>query len=314
MAAVAAAGPPASLAEALAISDEARVVTLPDAKIIHTNKAWAALTGYKFADAANHTSFFLQGEATEREVADELQRACEAGLPATVRLVNYAKDGDAFRNTLQCVPLKDGEGRLTHFCAVLRGEPASDVPRRERPPPRLSARADRGPTPPTAPASRTGSSSTAGSVSGSSGSGSDGDEPSGQPSARKRQRVTLAEALANQTDALLLTQPHAPYAITHVNGPWVEMCGYTLEEVEGLTNRVLQGPETDAKLLEELMASVRRGEPASAQLVNYKKGGARFVNQLQVVPVHSEDETQVEQFMALLREVDEEPPAPNTLL
>eukprot|EP00967_Tisochrysis_lutea_P036762 scaffold44324_cov30-Tisochrysis_lutea.AAC.3 len=30
------------------------------------------------------------------------------------------------------------------------------------------------------------------------------------------------------------------------------------------------------------MASVRRGEPSSATLINYKKGGKRFVNQVRV--------------------------------
>jgi hypothetical protein len=55
---------------------------------------------------------------------------------------------------------------------------------------------------------------------------------------------------------------------------------YSLEEVEGQTNSILHGPDTDDALLAELMASVRRGEPSSATLVNYKKGGKRFVNQV----------------------------------
>jgi hypothetical protein len=53
-----------------------------------------------------------------------------------------------------------------------------------------------------------------------------------------------------------------------------------LEEVEGQTNSILHGPDTDDALLADLMASVRRGEPSSATLVNYKKGGKRFVNQV----------------------------------
>ena len=52
--------------------------------------------------------------------------------------------------------------------------------------------------------------------------------------------------------------------------------------MEGHTNRILQGPDTDQELVEEMMARVRRGESASATLVNYKKGGERFVNQVQV--------------------------------
>ena len=78
------------------------------------------------------------------------------------------------------------------------------------------------------------------------------------------------------------------------------------QEVEGLSNKLLQGPETDQALLDDLMASVRRGEPSSATLVNYKKGGERFVNQVKVVPVYNENE-EVEQFMAMLTEVDTVP-------
>ena len=62
------------------------------------------------------------------------------------------------------------------------------------------------------------------------------------------------------------------------------MCGYTQEEVEGHPNSILQGPETDEEILADLMSSVHRGEPTSATLVNYKKGGQRFVNQVKVMP------------------------------
>ena len=106
----------------------------------------------------------------------------------------------------------------------------------------------------------------------------------------------------NTTDAVVLTQPFPPYAITHVNQPWCEMCGYTAEEVQGQSNAILQGPETDQHLLEDLMSSVARGEPTSATLINYKKGGTKFVNQVQVMPVYN-DNDELEQFMAMLNEI-----------
>ena len=48
---------------------------------------------------------------------------------------------------------------------------------------------------------------------------------------------------------------------------------------------------------------MQRGEGTSATLVNYKKGGERFVNQVTVTPVYN-DEDELEQFMAMLHEVD----------
>ena len=34
-------------------------------------------------------------------------------------------------------------------------------------------------------------------------------------------------------------QAHPPHKITHVNQPWCEMCGYTLEEASDLPNLIL---------------------------------------------------------------------------
>ena len=278
----------ASLGEALALSNDARVITLANAQIVHTNRGWAELTGYKFTEVVNHTSSFLQGPATESDAAEQLKQACAAGVHAKVQLVNYTKDGRPFVNTLECFPLKDGAGELTHFCGVLTGEPATALAPLDR---SVTAAPllGKAPAPPPCPVAAEGA--------------------GGAPAAGKRKFVRLSEALGNCSDAVVLTQPHPPYAITHVNGPWVEMCGYSAEEVEGLTNGVLQGPETDAKLLDELMSSVRRSEPAAASLVNYKKGGERFLNHLRVYPVVADDdERKVEQFMALLSE-EEAPPA-----
>ena len=54
------------------------------------------------------------------------------------------------------------------------------------------------------------------------------------------------------------------------------------------------------------MSHVRKGESASATVVNYKRGGVRFVNQVDVMPVYNEED-ELEQFMAMLHEVDETP-------
>ena len=66
---------------------------------------------------------------------------------------------------------------------------------------------------------------------------------------------------------------------------------------------MLQGPETDVEAVRDLMARVGRQESAKATLVNYKKGGERFVNRLQIEPLY-DDKGKLVQYMALLREVD----------
>lgn len=55
------------------------------------------------------------------------------------------------------------------------------------------------------------------------------------------------------------------------------------QEVEGLTNKVLQGPETDSAIVKDMMSNVQRGESASATIVNYKKSGEKFTNSIHVM-------------------------------
>ncbi|KAL1506887.1 hypothetical protein AB1Y20_007752 [Prymnesium parvum] len=268
----------ASLAEALSLSDEARVITVgqPPHHIVHTNAAWSKVTGFKFTEVVNRSSSFLKGPATEAQSISELRTFLLRQRHVKVQVVNYDKEGNPFNNHLECFPLRNAHGVVTHFCGVLQRKPVEG---------RNIPKLDRGPNPlASAPIQmKTEVSQDEGSV--------------------KRKRWRLEDALHNTTDAVVMTQAHHPYAITHVNQPWCEMCGYTLEEVEGVSNKILQGPETDLSLVDDLMASVRRGEPGEATLVNYKKNGEKFVNQVKVMPVYNEQD-EVEQFMAMLLEVD----------
>ena len=108
----------------------------------------------------------------------------------------------------------------------------------------------------------------------------------------------------NTVDPLVLCDRAPPHAILHPNQPWLEMCGYTMEEVEGLTNKVLTGAETDPAAIADLLDCVRRRERSVQTLVNYKKGGLRFLNQVTTVPVYDERD-EVAAFASMLREVDE---------
>ena len=314
----------ASLMEALTLTEEPRVITAsePPYEIRHTNKAWHTLTGYKFTEVVHMPNHFLQGPGTEKEELGKLKEGVSQAKHTRVRVLNYTKDGAPFYNTIECHPLRDTSGTLTHFCGVLKGEPVPDLPKLDREPP-LPKR-DPIQKPPESPSSS-------------------------RRSKRMKGRTMLADALNNKHDAVVLTEAKEPWRILHVNQPWCEMCGYTLEvrsspaaplpqlpppspasprppsrgsnppfaqpvpsllrrsqEVEGLTNSILQGPETDREVVDALMRNVKRGEPGTATLVNYKKGGVRFVNQVSVQPLYNEQD-ELEQFMAMLHEVDESP-------
>ena len=126
-----------------------------------------------------------------------------------MRLCNYDKEGNPFYNNLECFPLRDASGVVTHFCGALQGEPIEEG---------TVAKLDRSLDPVVLPAR------IESDVPGCSSA------PEGPKRLkRERQHVRLADALNNSTDAVVMTQAQHPYAITHVNQQWCEMCGYTLE-------------------------------------------------------------------------------------
>ena len=92
----------------------------------------------------NQTNAFLQGPATEADKLGELKEGVREGKFLEVRLLNYTKGGDPFYNTLKCHPLRDANGKLTHYCGVLEGEPVPEgqVPKRTTQPllPAVAAR------------------------------------------------------------------------------------------------------------------------------------------------------------------------------
>ena len=288
---------------------------------------------------ANKSNRFLQGPYTEQQALGELRDAISKQTFASIRVVNYTKDGVPFYNRIDCYPLRDSTGEVTHFCAVLDGQPVPEgtIPKLERevePPAEYiadedseeelmgavplasnlldarppawtasTASSEDGTTPPSLSSVGTAPIAAAPiSASNVKLTKNEGIAPTTHSNKRQRCRTTLADALQNTSDAVVMTEPTPPYAITHVNGLWEDMCGYTHEEVEGLTSSVLQGPDTDQMLLAEMMAMVSDGKTAEGEIVNYKKDGTRFINHLSIEPIFNE-KSELEQFMAILREM-----------
>ena len=83
--------------------------------VIYANPAFEALTGYSTADLLGKNLRLLQGEDREQDGRHRLREAMKQGESCRVLLRNYRKDGTLFWNELTMLPLRDAEGRLTHF-------------------------------------------------------------------------------------------------------------------------------------------------------------------------------------------------------
>ncbi|SHI34789.1 PAS domain S-box protein [Wenxinia saemankumensis] len=85
------------------------------------------------------------------------------------------------------------------------------------------------------------------------------------------------------TEASSLDGPDGP-RIVFVNPAFERATGYGLAEVLGCTPRILQGPLTRRESLERIRGALERGEQVTEELLNYRKDGSTFYNEVTISP------------------------------
>jgi PAS domain S-box-containing protein len=70
-----------------------------------------------------------------------------------------------------------------------------------------------------------------------------------------------------------------------VNPSFTRISGYSYDEAVGRNCRFLQGPATEQKTIEDLRQALEDQQPISTTLLNYRKDGTAFWNQLSITPV-----------------------------
>lgn len=93
----------------------------------------------------------------------------------------------------------------------------------------------------------------------------------------------LLRLMLSSQDAMILTDKHG--RILHVNPQWVALTGYELNDVEGQTNKILQGRETDRSIVEQANVGFKAHKNVEMVLYNYRKDGTRFLNIMTIVPI-----------------------------
>ncbi len=81
------------------------------------------------------------------------------------------------------------------------------------------------------------------------------------------------------------TQPD--YPIVFANTAFLILSGYSTEEIVGRNCRFLQGPDTDRVVVQEIREAVAAGLPIRREILNYRKDGTSFWNDLVIEPVRS---------------------------
>ncbi len=87
---------------------------------------------------------------------------------------------------------------------------------------------------------------------------------------------------------MTVTDPHQPdNPIIFANNAFIQMTGYSREELIGRNCRFLQGPETDRKQVDEVRHAVEARAEFATEILNYRKNGSTFWNALFISPVYA---------------------------
>ncbi|MEB3339563.1 PAS domain S-box protein [Okeania sp.] len=109
------------LERAIAASNNGIVITAnthPDNPVIYSNPAFAKITGYPPEETLGKNCRFLQGADTDPVALSEIRQAIKSETNCLVVVKNYRKDGIPFWNELAISPVRDNDGRVTHFIGI----------------------------------------------------------------------------------------------------------------------------------------------------------------------------------------------------
>ncbi|HUW25773.1 MAG TPA: diguanylate cyclase [Gallionella sp.] len=106
-----------------AINESHDGITIADARadgqpIIYANTGFEQMTGYAATEAIGKSYRFLQGTDTNQPEIETIRNAIRSGEGCVVILRNYRKDGTLFWNELSISPVRDAEGKPTHYIGI----------------------------------------------------------------------------------------------------------------------------------------------------------------------------------------------------
>ncbi len=103
------------------------------------------------------------------------------------------------------------------------------------------------------------------------------------------ENLRLARAIASVSDGVLITDPNQPdNPIIYSNPAFERITGYQPEEILGGNCRFLQGAGTDSEALSLIRTAIAQRREVKATLLNYRKNGQPFWNELKISPVFSD--------------------------
>jgi len=99
----------------------------------------------------------------------------------------------------------------------------------------------------------------------------------------------LESVITNTSDAVVITGINyldtKEHKIIYTNEAFTKMTGFTKEEIIAKSPKLLQGSKTNHTELKRLEISMKKWEPCEIEVINYKKNGEEFWNNIAISPV-----------------------------
>jgi PAS domain S-box-containing protein/diguanylate cyclase (GGDEF)-like protein len=92
----------------------------PDMPAVYVNPALERMTGYAASELIGRNLRMLQGESTGQAGVRRLRDAIEAGIETRALVQNQRKNGESFWVEIHLVPVRDGQGEVTHWASLHR--------------------------------------------------------------------------------------------------------------------------------------------------------------------------------------------------
>ncbi|KAK9865513.1 hypothetical protein WJX84_001549 [Apatococcus fuscideae] len=265
--------------------------TLPDCPLVYASEGFLAMTGYSAEEVLGHNCRFLQGEGTDPKEVSTIRAAVQNGKQASVRLLNYRRDGAPFWNLLTVTPIRGEDGKVSKYVGVqvdvtskTEGKAFADakgVPLLVKYDTRLRQAHARDVTEDVSEAVE--------------------DVERQAAVARNAKRMTapktfprvamdLATTVERIQQNFTISDPSLPDCpIVFASDSFLELTQYPRHEVLGRNCRFLQGKGTDKQAVSDLRHAVQTGEETTVRILNYKKNGKPFWNMLTIAPMADAD-------------------------
>ncbi len=98
----------------------------------------------------------------------------------------------------------------------------------------------------------------------------------------------MKQALDSSENGIVISSTQKSFLpIIYVNPAFIKTTGYSREESLGVSCSFLQGKDTDPDTIKALQQALKRRDAISVEILNYRKDGSEFWNELALSPVHN---------------------------